>query len=59
MRTRTNFRQFVQKADPDWERDHTIEPEYEFQVPTKGRPNDLGLKIFYGRTAERGPYAED
>ena len=46
---RTNLREEVKKADPNWERDKTVEVEY--RLPD-GR-------IMEARTSERGPYSDD
>lgn len=59
MRTRTNLRLVVQKADPDWEAERAREPEYRFKVPSQRKATDSDTKTFYGRTATRGPYAEE
>lgn len=59
MRTRTNLRRVIQKADPDWEAERAREPEYQFKVPGQRKSNEPDLKIFYGNTEQRGPYAED
>jgi hypothetical protein len=49
MSRKTNMRREVMKADPNWIREKTIEPEYRF-------PNG---RVFEGDTSKRGAYVED
>lgn len=60
------MRQLVARADPNWERDSKIMPEYEFNGDVLRRGDDRGTfrtykdgKItFFGRYSERGPYGD-
>jgi len=47
------WRALVSEADPDWHRVNQRQVEYEFSAPRRG-----GIKRMYGRTSERGPYAD-
>ena len=46
------YGQLVNKADPDWQKDKTKQPEYDFRKGSQGR-------LFTGNPRERGAYGED